>query len=239
MSYDISTKYHSPNHSPRGDADISMLVLHATVGGFWSSLGWLTNPASKVSTHYLLSKPGAIYQLVEDDRAAWHAGVSAWRGMSSDTIKRASIGIELTNDNTGRDPYPKVQLDAAQWLCQQLIARYQIERIMFVRHLDIAIPRGRKTDPAGLNWLPFVASVYDPPPVARAYRVKSAATAGAVIRSAPRTNAAKLGTLDAGDVWLGTKEHGQSVTLAGFGTSDIWIRGPSSRYVWSGLLEAL
>lgn len=239
MTHTISTKYSSPNHSSRGGADISIIVLHATVGGFYSSLKWLTQPASRVSCHYLFAKNGGIYQLVPDSRAAWHAGVSTWRGLGRDQIQAGSIGIELTNDNDGRDPYPKVQLEAAQWLCKLLIERYQIDRSMFVRHLDIAVPKGRKTDPAGFPWTLFVSSLYDPPPVPRAYRVKQAVTAGAVIRSAPRTNAAVLGKLAALDPWVGVEEQGQKVTLAPFGTSDIWIRDAGSRYVWSGLLETV
>jgi len=139
-----------------------MIVLHATVGGFYGSLSWLCNPQSKVSTHYLLAKNGAIYRLVEESEAAWHAGVSAWRGLDSASIQRRSIGIELTNANDGVDPYPTVQVEQARLLCADLIARYDIPIYLMTRHLDIAIPPGRKTDPDGFPWTEFVASLYTP-----------------------------------------------------------------------------
>lgn len=164
MTYTTDNSRQSPNHSTRGSTAISMLVLHSTVGGLKSSLNWLCDPASKVSAHYLIAKSGEIYQLVHDERAAWHAGKSAWRGLNSDQIQRSSIGVELENANTGRDPYPPAQLDAARELCQSLIARYAIPRTMVVRHLDIAIlPKGRKTDPAGFPWASFVESLYARP----------------------------------------------------------------------------
>jgi hypothetical protein len=69
------------------------------------------------------------------------------------------------------------------------------------------------------------------------YRVKRAVTAGATIRSAPRRKSAVLGRLRAGDAWAGDAENGEQVTLAGFGTSKIWIHDPQRGYVWAGLLD--
>ncbi len=148
----IDASHPSPNHSSREGADISMICLHATVGSYASSLAWLTNPASKVSTHYLIRKDGYTAQIVPDERAAWHAGASRWFDLDSGDIQRQSIGVELENRNDGRDPYPPAQLSAATELCRGLVSRYRIVRDMVTRHLDIAVPRGRKTDPAGFPW---------------------------------------------------------------------------------------
>ena len=166
----IDTSHPSPNHGPRVGADISMLVLHATVGSYASALSWLCNPASKASTHYLISKTGYIYQLVMDDRAAWHAGAAQWFDLDSGDIQRQSIGVELENRNDGHDPYPPAQFASAAELCRSLIARYAIVPDMVTRHLDIAIPHGRKTDPAGFRWAAFKAALF-PPPIHR-YRVR-------------------------------------------------------------------
>lgn len=233
----IDNSHKSPNHSPRGTIAISMLVLHATVGDYGSALAWLLNPASRVSSHYLIRKDGHIAQLVQDDQIAWHAGRANWHGVTG--INACSLGIELENANTGRDPYPPAQIAAAHALCQSKIARYNIERADVVRHLDIAVPRGRKTDPAGLPWPDFADSLYmDTAPDApdRHYQVKRAATGGATIRSAPRKNAAVLGRLHAGDPWTGELVTGQLVTLPDFGSSNQWVRSSDMRCVWSGLL---
>lgn len=239
VTYPIDHTHPSPNFESRLGADISMIVLHATVGSFASALAWLTNPVSKVSSHYLIDKRGAIAQLVPDSRAAWHAGKSAWHGMTSRQIELASLGIELENANTGRDPYPRAQLDATHWLCQRLIAAYNIERGDVVRHLDIAIPKGRKSDPAGFPWPAFADGLYlpvSPSPPLPTYRVRAAVTAGATVRSDARRSALAVDHLSAGDVWSGEEVAGETVTLAPFGTSDIWICQPG-RCVWSGLLE--
>ncbi len=245
MSCPIDTAHTSPNQSSRAGARISLLVVHATVGSYASSLAWLCSPASKVSCHFLIRKDGHIAQLVPDARAAWHAGVSAHQGMDSAAIMRGSLGIELENANDGHDPYPPSQVAAAHWLCQEQIARYNIERADVVRHLDIAIPRGRKTDPAGLPWPAFADSLYMPsgdnprPPHLGLthYRVLTAATGGATIRRGPRTNAAILGRLHPGDDWWGTAVPGQQVYIKGFGNSHEWVMSDDARCVWLGLLE--
>ncbi len=144
----IDRTHQSPNYSSRHDAIISMIVLHATVGSGPSALAWLTNPASRVSTHYLIYKTGYVYQLIDDANAAWHAGVSSWRGLDSAQIQACSIGIEFENDNSGHDPYPQAQLDAALAVCRPLVARYHIEASMVVRHLDIALLPHRAVSPA-------------------------------------------------------------------------------------------
>jgi len=240
MSYPIDQAHRSPNHAPRGDIDISMIVLHATVGSYASALAWLLNPKSKVSSHYLIRKDGYIAQLVADDQIAWHAGRASWHGVTD--INERSLGIELENANSGRDVYPAAQLAAAHWLCQEKIARYNIERADVVRHLDVAMPRGRKLDPAGFPWPAFANSLYmdvgSPPQQSLThYRVKMKATAGARVRSAPRQNAAVLDKLDPGDDWYGKELPGSETTVPGFGTSAKWVRSADMRWVWRNLLE--
>lgn len=184
-----STSYVSPNHASRGGAAIELICLHATAGSAASSLAWLCNPqtaqpAKRVSTHYLIDKRGTVYQLVHDERAAWHAGASAWGGRNSAQIAAASIGIELENKNDGKDDYTPAQLTACRDLCAALIARYGIRRANVVRHLDIATPAGRKSDPANFPLGSFIASLYGakaipstpvptmPPPAYNAARYK-------------------------------------------------------------------
>ncbi len=167
----IDTSHTSPNQSGRNGADISMLVLHATVGSYAGSLAWLCNPSSRVSTHYLISKTGHIAQLVPDERAAWHAGASKWFDLNSEAIRDQSIGIELENANNGVDPYPPAQMDALTELSKALVTKYAIVPDMVTRHFDIAVPKGRKSDPAGFPFVSFKASLYAPPAQPSAYRV--------------------------------------------------------------------
>lgn len=226
----IDRSHTSPNYSSRQGRAISIIVLHATVGGFRSSLNWLTTPASRVSTGYLIDKDGKIYQLVDDAHAAWHAGAARWREETD--INERSIGIELVNANTGRDPYPRVQFEAAVELTRSLITRYHIDPANVVRHLDIAIPKGRKTDPAGFDWSLFRARIgADGKP----YRVRHNVVAN--IRTGPAQNKPVVGVLSGGDTWRGVQVRGQAVKLQSFGASDIWIVSEDGRAVWSLLLE--
>src|SRR5689334_8467103 len=160
------------NHFEPGDASrIRMVVMHSTAARGPGDYNYLRNGGSDsrpVSIHYYIGKNGAISQMVEDKNIAWQAGVSAWKvdGRPVNGCNPVSVGIELENLNTGRDPYPQAQYNAALELVRALVARYNIPRRQLVRHLDIA-PR-RKTDPAGFPWERFVAEVYGPPAAAPA-----------------------------------------------------------------------
>ncbi len=190
MPFTIDATKRSPNHSSRNGARIELIVLHATAGSYASSLAWLCNPASKVSTHYLIRKDGHIAQLVSDIFAAWHAGKSEWRGLDSEQIQEGSLGIELENANDGHDPYPQVQIEALTWLVQSKLTQYGLTPLALTRHLDIAIPEGRKTDPAGFPWDTWIASLLG----VRTYRVK-----GVPVYQAPTGTGALWGHVQPGE----------------------------------------
>lgn len=182
MALTIDRSKSSPNHSSRNGSPITLIVGHATVSPYDSALSWLCNPKSRVSAHYLIRKDGHIAQLVADARAAWHAGASFWNDMDSEEIQEGSLGIELEN-LTGMqmpnktihppDPYPAVQVAAFRELVQAKMAEYDIPLSHVVRHLDIAIPRGRKTDPANFDWPAFKQSLMSAGP--GTYRVRGVA----------------------------------------------------------------
>lgn len=142
---------------------VRMVVIHSTAGRAPGDLNWLRhggNESRPVSVHYYIDKAGRTVQLVADADIAWHAGRSRWLvdGKMVNGCNSVSIGIELENLNTGRDPYPQAQYEATLRLTRDLVQRYNVPRNQLVRHLDIA--PGRKTDPAGFPWEQFVADVY-------------------------------------------------------------------------------
>src|SRR5262245_26622027 len=186
----INLSVRSPNHSPRRGHQITMLVIHATAGSARGALAWLTSPSSRVSAHYVITKSGHIYQLVPEERAAWHAGRASWRGETA--INELSIGIELENANDGRDPYPPGQIDALLALAAEKVEEYHITTEMVVRHRDVAVPKGRKTDPAGFPWAEFISRLFPgapaPPPERPPYPAPSR-TAGTALAEALRAAA--------------------------------------------------
>ncbi|WP_142417194.1 N-acetylmuramoyl-L-alanine amidase [Bartonella massiliensis] len=89
---------------------VRFLVMHYTAINFKASVMALTG--EKVSAHYLVPDPSEqtyreagfkdmrIFNLVDENERAWHAGVSSWAGHSH--LNDSSIGIEIVNLATGR-----------------------------------------------------------------------------------------------------------------------------------------
>ena len=150
----------SPNQNARPSSapDLACIVLHATADG-GSEAGaesWMTEQISSASAHLHLRRDGTVVRLVPDTRRAWHAGVSRWRGRSG--VNDFSLGWEIANRNDGREPYT----DAQYAVLARLAAHYVRQGLpleAFVSHAAIALPKGRKTDPAGFDWTRFHTGV--------------------------------------------------------------------------------
>jgi len=143
----------SVNHEARpAGAFIDTLVLHYTgMPTAEGALVRLCDPASKVSAHYVIDEDGRVVALVPEERRAWHAGVSFWRGRGD--VNSRSIGIELVNPGHefGYRPFPAVQMAALTDLAQGILARHVIPPRNVVGHSDIA--PARKADPGELfDW---------------------------------------------------------------------------------------
>lgn len=132
------------------DSRAQFLILHYTVIDWPTSLRVLTQQA--VSSHYLIrDDPPEIYQLVDENRRAYHAGLSYWKGHTQ--LNAASIGIEIVNRGFIKNEkgervwfdYPPAQQDAIVALVKDIVARHQILPERVLGHSDIA-PQ-RKQDP--------------------------------------------------------------------------------------------
>jgi N-acetylmuramoyl-L-alanine amidase len=121
--------------------------LHFTALSFDAALNALCNPASEVSSHYLIKATGEVFQLVDDHYKAWHAGKSFWQGETA--LNDSSIGIEI--DNLGNNDFTPQQLSSCIELCESLKKRYNIDPSCIIGHSDIA--PDRKIDPGiFFNW---------------------------------------------------------------------------------------
>ncbi len=152
--YQLDTRHPAQAAYPR----VKVLVIHYTADDFDTSLATLTD--KHVSAHYLIpdvppvhgGKP-RIWQLVPEQKVAWHAGASFWRGATR--LNDTSVGIELENRGwQKRDgvkyfaPFTPAQIAALVPLAKDIIARYQIAPQNVVAHADIAAQR--KDDPGPL-----------------------------------------------------------------------------------------
>jgi len=139
----------SPNHDPRAEDPIDILVLHYTgMRTAEEALQRLCDPEAKVSSHYTVDRDGTIYRHVAEDRRARHAGVSYWAGVRD--VNSRSIGIEIVNPGHefGYIPFAEPQIEAVIALSQDILSRHAISASRVVGHSDVA--PNRKQDPGEL-----------------------------------------------------------------------------------------
>jgi N-acetylmuramoyl-L-alanine amidase len=150
--------------SPNQDSRVRTLVLHYTAQSLADSLATLSDPQKQVSAHYLVPDAASgsggfkVYQLVDEARRAWHAGISYWQG--DRMLNASTVGIETVNlgfpaadenvplMNRRWYPYPDAQVAVIGALAADVIQRHQILPHKVVGHSDVA--PGRKSDPGPL-----------------------------------------------------------------------------------------
>ena len=149
----------SPNHDERPAGEpIDLLLLHYTgmrTGA--EAIARLRDPVARVSSHYVVEEDGQIWQLVPEERRAWHAGVSHWRGHH--TLNGRCIGIEIVNPGHewGYRPFPALQMAAVCELSLGILRRHPIPPRNVVGHSDVA--PDRKDDPGELfDWRGLAAN---------------------------------------------------------------------------------
>lgn len=147
----------SPNIDER-DGAVEFLVLHYTgMPDAPSAIALLRAPEAKVSAHYVVDEDGTLYGLVPEEKRAWHAGISFWRGRRM--LNDASIGIEIVNPGHewGYRAFPAAQMATVRELCLGILARHAISARNVVAHSDIA--PNRKQDPGELfDWRGLAAA---------------------------------------------------------------------------------
>lgn len=154
----------SPNFGPRpADAQIDLLVIHSISlppgefdnGNvqrlFTNQLDWDAHPyfqgirGLQVSSHFFITRSGALWQFVACGDRAWHAGESNYRGRSN--CNDDSIGIEL--EGLEGSTFEAPQYETLAGLCAALLQAYPIAHIAGHEH----IAAGRKQDPgSGFDW---------------------------------------------------------------------------------------
>jgi AmpD protein len=161
---DSARHFRSPNFGPRPPGvSIDLVVVHSislppgVYGGpevfelFTNTLDWDRHPyfdgirGMQVSSHFYIRRDGALWQFVDCDDRAWHAGRSCWRGR--DNCNDDSVGIEL--EGLEGERFEPAQYEALAEVCEALARRYPVAHL--AGHSDIA--PGRKGDPGpGFDW---------------------------------------------------------------------------------------
>ena len=123
-----------------------MVLLHYTgMRTADEAIDRLRDPQARVSSHYVVDEDGRILRLVPEERRAWHAGQSWWKGETD--INAVSIGIEIVNPGHefGYRDFPEAQVAAVIALIDDIRGRWTIEDARILGHSDVAPTR--KTDP--------------------------------------------------------------------------------------------
>lgn len=154
----------SPNFDPRPvGAQTDLIVIHSISlppgefdnGNvqrlFTNLLDWDAHPyfqgirGLRVSSHFFITRAGALWQFVDCCDRAWHAGQSSYRGRNH--CNDNSIGIELEGLEGGL--FEACQYETLAGLCAALLQAYPITHIAGHEH----IAPGRKQDPGpGFDW---------------------------------------------------------------------------------------
>lgn len=133
----------SPNFNDRHYNMPDMIILHYT--GMQTAYDALhrmcDDPAWQVSAHYFIHRQGDIIQMVDEEKRAWHAGVSFWKGERD--INSRSIGIELENKGHewGYEEFSECQIEALIRLLKDIKTRYDIPLQNILAHSDVAPTR--------------------------------------------------------------------------------------------------
>tara|TARA_B100001057_G_scaffold475950_1_gene543316 strand:+ start:19 stop:768 length:750 start_codon:yes stop_codon:yes gene_type:complete len=141
----LSKKFKSPNYNVRKSKKIKFIIIHYTaLKNYKKAISHLCNVKNKVSSHYLISQSGKIYNLVDDKMRAWHAGQAYWK--KSIDMNSQSIGIELDySKNIHNNKFSENMIESLLLLLNKLKKKYKIKDHNILGHSDIA--PFRKIDP--------------------------------------------------------------------------------------------
>jgi len=138
-------KFKSPNFNNRKSKNIEFVIIHYTaLNSIEDSINYLCSKKNKVSCHYLISKEGKIFNLVNENKRAWHAGKSFWRENSD--INSSSIGIELDySPNGSNNKFTSHLIKSLLILLNRIVKKHKILPVNILGHSDVA--PYRKIDP--------------------------------------------------------------------------------------------
>jgi N-acetylmuramoyl-L-alanine amidase len=132
----------SPNHKGNIFKPLGIIV-HWTGGSLNGALAWMCSEKSKVSAHFLVGVNQQIYQLVDTQNIAWHAGKSKTK--FGESCNGYTIGIELEGppSKLGLDKWSESQIFMAAQLCKEIVKHHP--SIEFITDHSTVCP-GRKFD---------------------------------------------------------------------------------------------
>lgn len=155
----IDRSYSSPHFNNRQP---SAILLHATGVDFDETIAFLSGQKGvEVSCHYVIDRDGTIYQLVNEEKRAFHAGAGVWRQITD--MNSVSIGIELVMPSDEEiviegAKYPEKVFSHVDFSQEQIQATIDL-----VKDIQSRYPRIKKENIIGHHEMSFKRK-FDPGP---------------------------------------------------------------------------
>ena len=137
------TKTTTPNKSSRSIKPEAIL-LHHSGGSYAGGVGWIKNPASKVSYHCLIARDGRRTVFGPDTSRMWHAGISNWKGRKD--LNSWSIGVSFEGD-TYVEPLSEDMIASALEYIIPRMEKYGIKKSLVIDHRMVSGPRKNDLNP--------------------------------------------------------------------------------------------
>jgi N-acetyl-anhydromuramyl-L-alanine amidase AmpD len=121
----------SPNYREgRNGYSPIIIVNHITAGSFPGCLSWMCNTEAQGSAHFLVTKSGEIYQLVDENNTAWANGYIEGASVDLDLVLQGInpnyYSLSIEHEGQPGDTMPEEQYQATLWLHNYLINKYNI-----------------------------------------------------------------------------------------------------------------
>lgn len=137
----------SPNFSTSTYTKVGVQI-HKTLGLMPSTLAWMRNPRAYASAHYLITKKGLIYQLVQLKDRSWSAGRITKKNLTDRAknfmiknqwgfyVKPGHYMIEIEYECLLNETYTEKQYESSVWLFNQFA--FEVGEENFLTHEDTA-----------------------------------------------------------------------------------------------------
>ncbi len=135
----------------RGRNQIQGIVLHSSDGTEKSDVPTLRGGDSehRVSSHFYVTRDGRVYQFVNENDTAWHAGQTVDNSRYGNSV---TLGIEQEHID-GKQDWPETQVKATAGLVSYLRGKYGLGQNQVYGHSQVAPER--KQDPVDYPWPTF------------------------------------------------------------------------------------
>lgn len=178
----INSDYRSPNFHNK-EVDMSFIVLHYTACSLEETLKIFLDSNSQVSAHFVINTDGQVYNCVELNKPAWHAGQSHFQDEKNKKWKSFndfSIGIELINLNGNLFLYSDLQYESLFELIKYLQNKYPLlkEPNKILGHEHIAGFRGKADPGCCFDWKKLFTNCY----AEKAYSIKKSIISSALLQ---------------------------------------------------------